>query len=146
MKKVIAIWGSQNIGKSSNVLALAREMMRVYPAHKVLFTSKPITSLSIDFRLILEINHKVIAFESMGDPNSGLNKRLPEIISLYNPDVLICTCRSRGYTVYDVENAAASMGAEIIWSAPYQCKIDQITLNDLKATHLLDVMVKLGLI
>lgn len=146
MKKVIAMWGGEDIGKSSNILALAKEMIRVYPGHKVIHCSMPIATLSIDFRLILEINKKTMAFESMGDPNSGLNTRLPEIINLYNPDVLICACRSKGYTVTDVENAAASMGAEIIWTTPYQCAIDQMILNDLKAKHLLDLMVNLGLI
>ncbi|MFW0714885.1 hypothetical protein [Pedobacter sp. N23S346] len=146
MKKVIATWGGEDIGKSSNILALAKEMIKAYPSHKVIYTSMPIASLAIDFRLILEINKNTIAFESMGDPNSDLNKRLPEIISLYNPDVLICACRSKGYTVTDVERAAASMSAEIIWSTPYQCAIDQIILNDLKAKHLLDLMVNLGLI
>lgn len=146
MKKVIAIWGSQNVGKSSTVLALAKEMMAAYPSHKVIFSSKPIGSLSIDFHLILEVNGKIIAYESMGDPNSGLNVRLPKIISTYNPDILICTCRSKGYTVTDVENAAASMGSEIIWTTPYQSAIDRVALNNLKAQHLLDVMVKLGLI
>lgn len=146
MKKVVAIWGSKNVGKSSNVLALAKEMMKTYPSYKVIFTSKPIGSITIDFRLILEINHKIIAFESMGDPNSNLNIRLTEIISLYSPDVLICTCRTRGNTVYDVEYAAKSMGAEIIWSSPYQSVVNQNVLNDLKAKHLLDVVVSLGLI
>ena len=142
----MAFSSNQGVGKSSNILALAKEMMRAYPSHNVIFTSKPIASLTIDFRLILEVNGKVIAFESMGDPYSGLNIRLPEIINLYQPDVLICACRTKGYTVLDVKNAAASMGAEIIWTTPYQCAINQTTLNDLKAIHLLDLMVKLGLI
>lgn len=146
MSTVIAIWGNQGIGKSSNVLSLANEIMTAYPMHKVIFPSPLSLPLVIDFRLILEVNHKVIAFESMGDPYSALNVRLDEIISLYNPDLLICTCRTKGYTVHDVENAAKKMGADIIWTTPYQANSNRTILNALKAQHLLDLIVKLGLI
>ena len=74
MSTIIALWNSGGKGKSSTILNLANLLMTSYTAHKVIYCSKNVTSLTIDFRLIIEISGKVIALESQGDPKTNLEK------------------------------------------------------------------------
>jgi len=146
MSTIIGIWNASGKGKSSTILSLANFLMKAYPAHKVIFCSKDETALTIDFRLILEINGKIYALESMGDPNSALESRLDDIMATYKPDVLICATRTRGNTVLAVQNIKTKYSSDLIWSSTYQTSHSHTLVNDAKAEHLHDLMRKLSLI
>jgi hypothetical protein len=146
MNTIIAVWNSGSKGKSSTILNLANLLMSNYPTHRVIDSSKNPSLLTIDFRLILEINGKVIALESMGDPKTNLEKRLDDIVLKYKADLIICSTRTRGETVQAVHNTANKYGFETIWTSTYQINHNQGLANRLKSEHLLDLIIKLGLI
>jgi hypothetical protein len=146
MNTIIAVWNSGSKGKSSTILNLANLLMSNYTTHRVIDSSKNPRLLTIDFRLILEINGKVIALESMGDPKTNLEKRLDDIEVKYQPNLIICSTRTRGETVQAVHNTANKFGFETIWTSTYQVAHSHNLLNNLKSDHLLDLIVKLGLI
>lgn len=146
MNTIIAIWNSGGKGKSSTILNLANLLMSSYTTHKVIFCSKNSSALTIDFRLILEINGRVIALESKGDPKTDLEKRLDDIVLKYKPDLIICSTRTRGETIQAVHNTANKYDFETIWTSTYQINHNQGLANKLKSEHLLDLIIKLGLI
>jgi hypothetical protein len=149
MKTIIAVGNSGGKGKTQTIRELAKLMVKTYPQpqHKLIF-SKPIEILEKgDFRLIIEINGKIIGFESQGDPGTGLQKRLDIVISKYKCDLIFCTCRTKGETVKAIKNVA-SKEYDIIWTSTYNTsKIsNHDLLNKIKAKHLLDLVQKLKLI
>lgn len=146
MNTIIAIWHSGGKGKSGTILALANLLLSQYPNRNVIHSSKDLNNLSADFSLIVEINGKTIALESLGDPNTGLEKRLDEIVKKHNPNLIFCTCRTRGETVYAVDKAIKNNNYDIIWTSTYQVTQNHIKANQIKAEHLLDLSIQLGLI
>ncbi|SHN12424.1 hypothetical protein [Flavobacterium xinjiangense] len=146
MNTIIAIWHSGGKGKSGTILALANLLLSQYPNPNVIHSSKDVNNLSVDFSLIIEINGKTIALESLGDPNTGLEKRIDEIVKKHNPNLIFCTCRTRGETVHAVEKNTKKHNYDIIWTSTYQVNQNHIRANQIKAEHLLDLSVQLGLI
>jgi cellulose biosynthesis protein BcsQ len=145
MNTIIAIWNSGGKGKSSTILNLANLLMSSF-IHKVIYCDKKPSTLTIDFTLILEINGKIIALESKGDPKTDLEKRLNNIAVKYHPNLIICSTRTRGETVHAVHNTANKYGFDTIWTSTYQIMHSHSVVNNLKSDHLLDLIVKLGLI
>jgi len=145
MNTIIAIWNSGSKGKSSTILNLANLLMSSY-THKVIYCNKDSSKLTVDFRLILEINEKIISLESKGDPKTDLEKRLSEIATKYQPNLIICSTRTRGETVQAVHNIASKYSFDKIWTSTYEITHSQSLANNLKSEHLLDLIVKLGLI
>lgn len=146
MKTILAIWNTAEKGKSSTTLDLANLLLSRFPTHKLIFSSKNITSLSVDFRLIIEVSGKTIALESQGDPKTDLEKRLNDIVSEYEPDIIVCTCRTRGETVQAIDNVARANIYDVIWTSTYQVTRSHAIANQAKAEHLLDLLTRLGLI
>jgi hypothetical protein len=143
---ILAIWNTGGKGKSTTILNLANLLMASFPAHKVIFCSKNVISLTIDFRLILEINGKIIALESQGDPKTGLKKRLDDIVIKHHPDLIICSTRTRGETVQAVDNIANKYNYCTIWTSTYQIAHSHGLVNNLKANHLMDLLINLNLL
>lgn len=146
MNTIIAIWHSGGKGKSGTILALANLLLSQYPNHNVIHASKDVNHLSADFSLIIEINGKTIALESLGDPNTGLEKRLDEIVKKHNPNLIICSSRTRGETVWAINNIAKKYSYDKIWTSTYQVTHSHKLANSLKGQHLLDLILKLGLV
>jgi hypothetical protein len=123
-------------------------MMSSYPSFNQIFCDKNITNLMVDFRMVIKINNKIIAFETQGDPNTDLFKRLEDVMS-YNPDVLICTCRTRGQTVHDIESIATNFNQDVIWTSTCHTNNNSFPhaqVNQIKAGHLMDLLIRLNLI
>lgn len=146
MNTIIAIWNSGEKGKSSTVLALANLLLTQNPKPKFIYSSKDVNNLSVDFTLIIEINGKIIALESQGDPGTKLEKRLETIVKKHNPNLIFCTCRTRGETIYAVEKTANNYGFETIWTSTHKVSKNHIKVNQIKAEHLLDLCLQLNLI
>lgn len=147
MNTIIATWHTAGKGKSNSLLALANLLRSRYQTtHKVIYSSKDITKLTIDFTLIIEINNKIIAIESQGDPKTGLEKRLQNIVKNYNPNIIFCTCRTKGETVYAVDNIANNFNYDTIWTSTYQVTRNHNLANQIKGEHLLDLILQFGLI
>lgn len=148
MDTIIAIWNAGSKGKSSTILALANLLLLRFP-RDIIHSSKNVNVLTIDFRLIIRINGRVIALESQGDPNTGLENRLGDIITNPNyvrPNVIICSTRTRGETVWAIDNIAGLYDYETIWTSTYQTRQNHNVVNGIKAQHLLDLMTQLQLL
>lgn len=148
MKTIIAIWNSGSKGKSSTLREFANLIISTYPDYKPIYPEKIELIESGDFRLVLEINGVIIGIESQGDPNTDLEKRLFELSRKYDCNLIFCTTRTRGETVYAVENLAKKKDYNKIWTSTYQ--IDDLDkhnlINQLKGKHLLDLIINLNLI
>src|SRR5690554_2186826 len=145
MKTMLAIKNSSEKGKSSTTLELAN-LMKETPDCKIIFPRESLPILIGDFTLVIEINDKIVAFESQGDPGTDIENRLESIITMYNPNLIFCTCRTRGATVTAVEDIAHKYTYDIIWTSTYETNHSQNVVNKLKAEHLQDLVIKLGLI
>lgn len=145
MKTIIAIWHSSQKGKTQTIKELAHILIANYKYTPVIPVSIPSSG---DIRVIIKVNGKVICLESQGDPKTQLKKRLNEICKLYNPDIIICSTRTRGETVDAVEDIAKSQKYNLIWTSTYQTSqaSQQNTLNQLKAQHLHNLLSSLSLI
>lgn len=90
---------------------------------------------------MIEINGQTIGIESQGDPGTGLQKRLLQLVNQWRCDVILCTCRTKGETVHAVEHLA-SQGFRIIWTSTYQVRDTsrETEANQLKARHMLDFL------
>ena len=146
MKTILAIWNSSSKGKSSTILEIAKHLLIQFPNNSVIYCDKNVNNLTIDFRLVMKINGKIIVLESQGDPGTKLEKRLIEIVNQYNPDLIFCTCRTRGETVTAINNTVKNHGFDKIWTSTYDMNHSHQQVNELKARHLIDLSVNLGLI
>lgn len=142
-RTALAVWNSGDKGKTETVRELAYALLSFHPHYRLLYTSAPkvIIPKFGDFRLVITINGNVIAIESQGDPKTWLQSRLHDLIRFYAPDMIICTCRTRGETVHAVESLIP-WGYEIIWSSTYQLpgRFQQMVANTLKGLHLLELL------
>jgi len=82
-------------------------MIVQFPKYKQIYSSKNINNLAVDFTLTIEINGKIIALPSQGDPGTKLEKRLEDIANQYSPNLIICSCRTRGETVQAINKIAS---------------------------------------
>ncbi len=141
MKTILAIWHSSNKGKSATLRNVAA-LLLARSGVTVLFPIGGPPDMTGDFRLVIQINGKVISIESQGDPNTNLKHRLSELVTLYRSDLIFCTTRTRGDTVDAVNSVADGHGYEIIWTSTYQManRSNDASANDAKARHLLDLL------
>lgn len=144
MSTIVTIWNTSNKGKSATILELAKIFLS--KSSTVIFSSKDIIDLTIDFRLIIEVNGKIVALESQGDPGTELEKRLNNIVNTYSPDLIFTTSRTRGETIWAINNVAKSHKYDKIWTSTYQISKNHKIANQAKAEHLFDLISKLGLI
>ncbi|MNE35535.1 hypothetical protein D3C80_1293050 [compost metagenome] len=145
MKTIVAIWNTGGKGKSTTILNLAN--LLISRPHNLIFCSQPdVTKLVIDFRLVIRIGENTIVLESQGDPNTHLEARLRDIETSFNPNIIICSTRTRGETVRAVENLARDFDYDTIWTSTYQVTHDFEVANIAKAEHLLDLLIRRRLI
>lgn len=140
MKTIITIWNTSNKGKSQTILELAKLLIKKNPSYKLIFCSQEIDILTLDFRLIIEINGIKIAMESKGDPKTNNKVRIEEILVKYNPNILITTSRTRGETVDIIDELADKYDYDTIWTSTYQVIENNKFYNQLKAKHLLELI------
>lgn len=79
MKTIIAIWNTSSKGKSSIILEIAKRLLIQFPNKSVIFCNKDVNHLTVDFRLVIKINGKIIVLESQGDPGTKQEARLTGI-------------------------------------------------------------------
>jgi hypothetical protein len=148
MKTIIALWNSADKGKTETLREFANLLLITYPAYRLIHPIPLSISATYDFRLVVEINGKIIGVESQGDPNTKLDARLIELADGFACDIILCTTRTRGDTTYAVDNMVSKKGFKSIWTSTYQIdgKASQTLANGLKAKHILDLLVNLSLL
>lgn len=150
-KKIIfAISYSGSTGKSSTLRAAAQYLLQLYPNHIAIVPTPAAIPATGDFRLIVNINNKIIAIESQGDPNTNLGGRLKELAVKYKADVILCTARTRGATVDDINKIAHNHGYEKIWTTTYfipgNYPTERTIANDQKGQQMIALLQALGVI
>ena len=83
----------------------------------------------------MKYNDKIIALENQDNKDVKLNMRLKTIIKKYNPNLILCACRTRGETLFAIE---------IIRITTYQINNDHNLEKQID--YLLDLLLKLELI
>ena len=146
----MALWHSSNKGKTETLVELAAYLQwRYNPAIRVdipYSPSAPIDPSKKDIRCKFQIGGLVVAIDSEGDPNTGLDVRLLELVTTHNADVIFCASRTRGDTVDAVEKIHKNNGYELIWTSTYHlcAKGCTTTANRVKAQHMVELMQQLG--
>lgn len=112
MKRIIAIYGTSNVGKSETIKLVYTKLLKMFPSITFFKNFIQITPQKGDICVVFTINGKIIGIESQGDPNSRIFKSLQIFINL-NCNVIICATRTRGATVKEVEKH--KINYEIKW-------------------------------
>lgn len=148
MKTIVAIWNAANRGKSQTLREFANLLLINYPGLREIDPKPKSVPLTGDFRLVVEINGIIVGIESHGDPNTDLEKRLFELADKFKCELILCSTRTKGETVYAVENLENKKGFQIIWTSTYQIANanQQNLVNQLKAKHILDLLKNLKLL
>lgn len=147
-RTVLAIWHEASKGKTESVRQFAMTLLQTYPAFKPIFPIPSKIPLKGDFRLIVEINGKIIGVESQGDPGTKLEERLLHLADFYKCEVIICTTRTSGKTVESVKSLVRTRNFNDVWISTYEVvgKGHQSFVNKLKGKHILDLLQSLNVI
>jgi len=147
-KTILAVWNAGGKGKTESLREFALNLLRTYPLHVAKVPNPSTVPKKGDFRLVVEISGIIIGVESQGDPGTNLDNRLIDLVTNFNCDIIICTCRTRGKTVNAIQNIKNTFGFQTIWTSTYQIEDESqhATANDLKGKHILKLLQKLGLI
>ena len=124
MKKVIALWGCSNVGKSSTIKQVCELLLARYPK-----AEKEYGIFRVDIRVVLTINGVKVGIESQGDPSS----RLPESLSLFvklGCKVIVCATRTKGQTVDAVNKLKPNY--ETVWMEQIATKSANWKSNNLE--------------
>jgi hypothetical protein len=143
-KAILAIWHTADKGKTETLREIATLLLHTFPRYSAILPAPSVVPPSGDFRLVVNINGRIVAVESRGDPNTNLLNRLQDLATNFCADVIFCSTRTKGDTVAAVDDVAASSGFEVIWTSTYQTDKHQKVANRLKAEHVIDLMRKLS--
>lgn len=152
MKQIIAIWHKSGKGKSETIRQIANQFLLIYPSATPIFPSNISIPPTGDFRLIVQAIikgvHTTVAFESQGDPGTWLEERLEDLAINFNCDIIFCTCRTRGETIYAVEHTASNYNLNIIWSSTYEIsgQTNQTIANQQKGIHIIQLLQALTIL
>ncbi len=110
MKKIYALKGIAETGKSETIKTFYNKLKAKHTNLEISDRYTPI--YGGDISVVVEINGKIIAIESQGDPNSRILDSLPKFVAI-PADIIICATRTRGATVDVVKQQQENY--EIIW-------------------------------
>ena len=148
MKTILSIWHIGDKGKTETLRELGNLLLLTYPSFRPIFPTVEVVPATGDFRLVIEVNGKIIGVESQGDPNTNLHNRLIDLADKFKCEIIICSSRTRGDTVLAVDNLYHTRNFQTIWTSTYQIgdNTKHTLVNQLKAKHILDLIQSLGLI
>lgn len=146
MKTILAIWHTSNKGKTETLREFTNLLLLSFPTYRHIFPNPAAIPARGDFRLVVEINGKIIGIESKGDPRTGLHNRLLDLADNFKCDIILCTSRTKGETVEAVDNLFLNRGFQTIWTSTYQMATNHQLVNQAKARHILDLLLSLRLI
>lgn len=145
-KAIIAVCNTANKGKTSVLRELAGVLEANYGTAIRQFPPPQQPLGQGDIRWVGKITGLVVAIETQGDPNTGMQDRLDELVKKWKADVIFCTTRTKGDTVSAVVHIANTYGYEQIWTSTYQTQRDHHAVNQLNAQHILELAKTLGLL
>ncbi|MFA5266204.1 MAG: hypothetical protein WC378_20465 [Opitutaceae bacterium] len=98
MKKIIALWGSADSGKSSSLKIVHKALSKLSGR-----TIEAFSVSGVDVRDIFIINGVKVGIETQGDPGSRLEESL-DIFKNEGCKLIICATRTKGQTTELVNN------------------------------------------
>jgi len=146
-KTILAVWHSSSKGKTSTLRSAANHLLSAYPNFQPIPGAPSVIPTSGDFRVVVQINGKIVAIESKGDPHTQLFERLEDLAKKFKADIILCTTRTRGDTITAVETIERDHGYEAIWTSTYQVSsVRQSAANDLKGQHIINLLQSLQIL
>ncbi len=104
MKKIIAVAGQASTGRTNTIQLVYERMAEKFPQFEFHPTFPRLEPNAVgDFRVIVQINHKLIGLESHRHPGSRISKTLPAFVNLAC-DLIVCTTTLRGASAVLVES------------------------------------------
>ena len=138
-KRIFALYGVSNVGKTSTLKLIAREIMRQFfgAASSVVLEPLPTGELIV----IITTGKIKIGITSQGDPNTGLAERLKDFLA-NNCDIIFCATRTSGGTITNVEEMERVNGYRTTWVTNYQSGYadERSFLNQRSAEDLVNLM------
>jgi hypothetical protein len=116
-KRIFALWGFENTGKSTTLKLIAREIMRQFFGATANILLEPLPEG--DLTVIITIGGKKIGIATQGDPNTGLFSRLEELVNS-GCIIIFCATRTKQGTVDDVEAIENTHQFRVTWLTNYQ--------------------------
>lgn len=148
-KTVIAVWNAANRGKTETLRHLA-QLITTKHFDDITIMNYQKSEVNRDFKMVFKLRDKHIGIISEGDPQTGLRNKLD---TFHHCDLIICTSRTKGTTVDEVEEFCKANQSTLIWSQTYKVdgalKSNQTIIDEtnlLKAKHLLELIEKKQLI
>lgn len=132
MKKVIALWGSADSGKSSTLKIVHKGLSKL--------SERTVEAFSVsggDVRDIFIINGAKVGIETQGDPGSRLEKSL-DIFKSEGCKLIICATRTKGQTTELVSSLKPAY--YISWRG--QSSVTEKTLRDESNSAIASLILK----
>jgi hypothetical protein len=148
MKTVLAIWHLGDKGKTETIRAFANHLLSTYSTFRPVLPIPAFIPIKGDFRLVVEIDGKIVGIESQGDPTTNLKARLQDLADSFNCEIIICSSRTKGDTIRAINNLRDTRGYQIIWTSTYEIvnKGYHNFVNQLNGKQLLELLQGLSLI
>lgn len=141
---IIAVFGVSDQGKTESIRALLRRLMLNNPNEPISVDQSPI-NLEVntpDIFVTIQVGDSLVGITSQGDPKTGLKSRLWKLVKL-NCAVIICSTRTKGNTVWDVEDVEKKSDYNAIWVSNFKGGeiYDQNALNVLSGQSI-DLVIR----
>lgn len=150
-KTLIVVWNAANRGKTETLKKLSKLISDQY-IDQIDHMDYQKSENNNDFEMYFTIKGKKIGIVSEGDPKTGLGGKL-YALEKAGCELMVCTSRTKGETVLDIEKFSKEKKVNLIWSQTYKVdgamKSDADILNEtnlMKAKHLLKLIQKKELI
>lgn len=136
-RTIIAVYGRAREGKSTTVKRVCQMLIannaRAIPSNSSI-------DYSLDILVTVQIGNVKIGLESQGDPKGRMFETV-EKLAKDNCDIIVCTTRTHGNTVGNIDKVANGYGYHTLWiSSSYSPKLDNVVLNHLAAEHIVEII------
>ena len=132
-KKIIALRGKANVGKTSTLKKAYEILKNNYTIENVF------KRIDAEIKVIVIIKGVKIGIESQGDPGYRLKESLKEFAEK-ECVIIICATRTRGQTVKAVEEQKPIY--KVIWKEQKENKLAQAATNDAMAKKIIQEIEK----
>ncbi len=140
---IIAVYGRSKEGKSTTAQNVCRLLISGFPTapYANLITPGLAIDYTADILVTIQIGGIKIGIESQGDPYGRMFKTIEQLAKIEKCDIIICTTRTSGATVNEVDRVANIYSFHTIWiSSFYSPTLNQSILNMQAAENILVVI------
>jgi Ni2+-binding GTPase involved in maturation of urease and hydrogenase len=120
-KSIIIIYGRQSEGKTSTIKEACKLLLNEFPQSIINNKLGEEIDYNVDILLTIQINELKIGIESQGDPDSRMLREnsIENLLKDDNCDVVLCATRTKGQTVFKVDEIAEDYELKTIWKSSY---------------------------